>query len=261
MSDPRRPDELEARRGPESDPAPGSGSQPGTPASGGGSAAGRLGWPDLGIAAIAAVVLYGVGIAVLLQVPTEQTVISGLAGYAVSGLAPMGVVAVILIIRRQGPAAVGLRRLPARWLAIGAAFGLGVVALNIATVMLAYTVSGGEFDSVQGNYQSAAGAGVLSFVAALVLGALLTPLGEEMLFRGVLVNALSRHGPWVAVLVSSAIFAIVHGVNYLLPAAFIGGIIAALLLLRTGSIWPGVALHAINNAFSVLLPAVFALTT
>lgn len=57
--------------------------------------------------------------------------------------------------------------------------------------------------------------------AALVLGALLTPLGEELLFRGVLVNALVRCGPWATVLVSSAVFACAHGVvDHLLPAAY-----------------------------------------
>ena len=56
--------------------------------------------------------------------------------------------------------------------------------------------------------------------AALVLGALRTPLGEELLFRGVLVNALVRCGPWATVLVSSAVFACAHGVDHLLPAAY-----------------------------------------
>jgi membrane protease YdiL (CAAX protease family) len=203
-------------------------------------------------------VLYGVGIVVLIQVPTEQATVFGLAGYAVSGLAPMGAAGVVLLIRRHGPAAVGLRRVPFRWVAIGAGLGLGVVALNIGSVMLMDALSG-EVESVQGGYQSAAGAGLASFAAALVLGALLTPLGEELLFRGVLVNALGRYGAWVAVLVSSAVFALAHGVNYLLVVSFTVGVIAALLLRRTGSIWPGVALHAVNNSASVLLPAAYAL--
>jgi membrane protease YdiL (CAAX protease family) len=218
----------------------------------------RLGWPDLGIAAIAAVVFYAIGIAAMLQVPAQQSALVGLAGYAVSGLAPLCAVAAVLLIRRHGLAAVGLRAVPFRWVAIGAALGLGVVALNIGSVMLMDALSGGV-ESVQGGYQSAAGAGLLSFAAALVLGALLTPLGEELLFRGVLVNALDRYGPWVAVLVSSAVFALAHGINYLLVVSFTVGVIAALLLRRTGSIWPSVALHAVNNSASVLLPAAYAL--
>lgn len=219
----------------------------------------RLGWPDLGIAAIAAIVFYGIGISAMLQVPAEQTVIAGLAGYAVSGLAPICAVAAVLLIRRHGLKTVGLRRVPFRWMAIGAGLGLGVVALNIGTVMLMDAMSEGGLESVQGGYQSAASAGLLSMAAALALGALLTPLGEELLFRGVLVNALNRYGPWVAVLVSSTIFALAHGISYLLVVSFVVGVIAAILLRRTGSIWPGVALHAVNNAASVLLPAAYAL--
>lgn len=82
-----------------------------------------------------------------------------------------------------------------------------------------------------------------------------TPIGEEFLYRGVLANALSRCGPWIAVLGSSLIFALAHGINIVLLIAFIVGVAAALLLRRTGSIWPCVVVHACNNANSIILPA------
>ena len=63
---------------------------------------------------------------------------------------------------------------------------------------------------------------------------MLTPIGEEFLFRGVLYTALARYGPWVAVLVSSAIFAMAHGFNYILPVAFVVGVVAALLCAERG---------------------------
>jgi membrane protease YdiL (CAAX protease family) len=34
------------------------------------------------------------------------------------------------------------------------------------------------------------------------------------------------------------------------------GVVAALLLRRTGSVWPGVIVHAINNAYSLVVPAI-----
>ena len=71
-----------------------------------------------------------------------------------------------------------------------------------------------------------------------------------------LTNALARYGPWVAVLGSSTIFALAHGINYILPVAFVVGVVAALLLRRTGSIWPGVTVHAVNNAYSLIVPAI-----
>jgi membrane protease YdiL (CAAX protease family) len=50
----------------------------------------------------------------------------------------------------------------------------------------------------------------------------LTPVGEEFLFRGVVANALLRYGPVV-------------------------GVIAAELMRRSGSVWPAVAVHVVNN--------------
>lgn len=93
-------------------------------------------------------------------------------------------------------------------------------------------------------------------MVVLLLGALLTPVGEEFLFRGVLTNALGRHGPWVAVLGSSAVFAVAHGINDILPVAFVVGVTAALLLRRTGSLGPGATVHATNNAYSLIVPAI-----
>ncbi len=80
-------------------------------------------------------------------------------------------------------------------------------------------------------------------MATLLLGAALTPLGEELAFRGVITTALGRYGPWVAVIGSATIFALVHGLNPVLPVAFSVGVAAALLLRRSGSVWPGVLLH------------------
>jgi hypothetical protein len=46
-----------------------------------------------------------------------------------------------------------------------------------------------------------------------------------------------------------------HGINYILPVAFVVGGVAALLLRKTGSVWPGVIVHATNNAYSIVVPA------
>ena len=50
----------------------------------------RIGWPEMGVAALAAVVLYGLGIALIWSVPDTPVWLPGLVQYAVSGLAPLG---------------------------------------------------------------------------------------------------------------------------------------------------------------------------
>lgn len=96
-------------------------------------------------------------------------------------------------------------------------------------------------------YGDGGSGGVLLLVLATVFIGLLTPLGEEFLFRGVLTNALLRYGPFVGVVGSTLIFALAHGVNEVFPAALVTGLIAGEVFRRSGSVWPGVVVHAVVN--------------
>lgn len=93
----------------------------------------------------------------------------------------------------------------------------------------------------------------------LVLGLVLMPaLFEEFLFRGVLFGSLRlRLEPHTAVAITAGIFTIVHPqyswqlqLLYLLPMAVLLGYARS----YTGSIWPGIWLHALNNAISLVVP-------
>lgn len=222
---------------------------------GGRAARRRVGWPDVGLAFLVALVLYGFGIAVILSVPDDRSELAGIVQYAVSGLAPLGAFAAVLWLRVRDPRALGLRRVPGKWVLISVGAGIGAILLNILATIVVVSLTGPP-SNLQADYQAAASGGALSLIVALALGAVLTPIGEEFLFRGVLATALDRYGPWIAVLVSAAVFAVAHGINYILPVAFIVGVVAALLLRRTGSVWPGVIVHATNNAYSIVVPAI-----
>lgn len=83
------------------------------------------------------------------------------------------------------------------------------------------------------------------------------PLVEELLFRGVLLSALMRrmHAGW-AVAGSSLLFALVHlpGLAYqwyALPNLLLLALLLAGLRLRSGSIWPAVLAHGVNNLLAV----------
>ncbi|QUX28073.1 CPBP family intramembrane metalloprotease [Nocardiopsis akebiae] len=217
----------------------------------------RVGWPEIVVGTVVALVLYAVGILLFLQIPAESTELGGLAQYAISGLAPLGGFAAAVLVRVRGLGPFGLRRVSAKWLAVAFGAGILMIVLNVASTTAIFLYSGAQ--DTQASYQAAAAGGLAFFAAALLLGGVLTPIGEEFFFRGILANALSRYGQWVAVPVSSAVFALAHGVNYLLPVAFVAGVIAAVLLHRTRSVWPGVVVHVVNNSYSVIAPAVMAL--
>jgi membrane protease YdiL (CAAX protease family) len=91
----------------------------------------------------------------------------------------------------------------------------------------------------------------LVFYAAVVLAA---PLLEELIFRGYLWDAIEDSaGPWVAWVATSVVFAGYHVVPLHVLAIFGTGAMIGWLRLWSGSIWPCVAAHFVNNTLSVVL--------
>ena len=80
---------------------------------------------------------------------------------------------------------------------------------------------------------------------------------EELLFRGVLLPGLvHRYGMLRAVLLSSLLFALSHLALAAVIYAMVGGVVFALLRLRTGSLWVPVAMHmGVNIVPLVLSPS------
>ena len=218
----------------------------------------RPGWTELGVAAVTFVIVLAITAVILGAIPKSAATVSGLVAFALSAAAGLAPFYAAMLARIRKVAAFGVRKVAGKWLGIGAAVGLGCFVLSMG-VSLAYRVITGDTTNVQGGYQSAATGGIVTLLGALLLGAVATPIGEEFLWRGVVTNALSRYGAWVSVLVSAAAFAVAHGVNVVMPVAFIIGVANALLLRKTGSLWPGVFAHGVNNALSSLVPAVIAL--
>lgn len=93
----------------------------------------------------------------------------------------------------------------------------------------------------------------LTVTGALLGAVFIAPFCEEIFFRGFLFAGLLRGMPVLAAtLLSALLFAIAHGdLGSFLPL-FVIGLALAVVRWRTGAIWPGMALHACNNALAAL---------
>jgi ABC-2 type transport system permease protein/sodium transport system permease protein len=85
-------------------------------------------------------------------------------------------------------------------------------------------------------------------------------IAEELFFRGFLVSALlsGRQSPRMAVITSAAIFGAFHVIvmegmlfERFLPTMFLG-LILGWIAVRSGSVLPGIILHAVHNGFVVV---------
>lgn len=84
---------------------------------------------------------------------------------------------------------------------------------------------------------------------------LLAPLAEEMVFRGAILRSLLRwkSNPWVGIVISAILFAVIHMNPAQMPHAFLIGLLLGWMYWRTDSIVPGVVYHWLNNTVAYIL--------
>ncbi len=93
--------------------------------------------------------------------------------------------------------------------------------------------------------------GRLQYVLAFLTLVVVAPIAEEALFRGYLFGKLKKHIPvWLAVLITSALFALAHGQWNVAVDTFALSIVLCSLREVTGSIWAGVLLHMAKNGIA-----------
>ncbi|MGI8460103.1 MAG: CPBP family intramembrane glutamic endopeptidase [Solirubrobacterales bacterium] len=93
----------------------------------------------------------------------------------------------------------------------------------------------------------------VKIVALGVLIVLAAPISEELFFRGFLFGGLrGKMAFWPAALISGLIFGLIHlpGGALQVPPLAIFGVLLAWLYEKTGSIWPPIMMHMIQNAIS-----------
>jgi membrane protease YdiL (CAAX protease family) len=146
-----------------------------------------------------------------------------------------------------------LRR-PASW---RRAVGLTVLTL-VAIYAFGYVyvvASGASPDEEQGlvpdGWDSSRAPAFIAFFAAVTI---LAPAVEELTFRGIGYTLLTaRYGRWVAIVATGILFGAAHGLLVALPVLAFFGVAVAWLRFRTGSVYPGMLLHATFNGLALLV--------
>ena len=165
-----------------------------------------------------------------------------------------GIAATVVLVKSQGWKECG--RFQFRWAYLGVFFLFFIlmfVWVNITTLIFPSTQNESEIMKEAANLT-----GISYFVMRILYGSLIAPIVEELVFRGLLMTALSKFKKYyVDVVVSSTLFSLIHVLQYgWVLTDFIvyagAGLLLSMLFRYTYSVYWSMALHILWNTFLII---------
>ncbi|MBQ8502853.1 MAG: CPBP family intramembrane metalloprotease [Clostridia bacterium] len=143
---------------------------------------------------------------------------------------------------------------PLTFLAVVAGLGLCMIANYITSFITIFmSLFGIELSSPE----LAMPTGVLGVALTVVRIAVVAAIVEEMSLRGFVMGNLRRYGDTFAIIMSSFVFAFMHGNLIQAPFALIAGFGLGYFSVKTNSLWTGILIHLFNNLISVSVTYLF----
>ena len=127
---------------------------------------------------------------------------------------------------------------------------IGILAVQPVSVLISLllrTIAGTNGSSADLANTMSGNGDPVGQIIAMIYSCIFAALLEELFFRGFMLNALSPVSKWFAIIVSSLMFALIHGNLGQFPNTFIIGIIHGYIALKAGSIIPNIVAHMLTN--------------
>ncbi len=120
---------------------------------------------------------------------------------------------------------------------------------NIATnyISVIFNNFGYEPSDIEFNMPDGPGGFLLSMIRMAVVAGIV----EEIAMRGYVMGNLRFYGDKFAIIMSSVVFALIHGNFSQIPFALLSAFGLGYFSVKTGTMWTGVIIHMLNNALSV----------
>lgn len=168
-------------------------------------------------------------------------------------LAAAGLALLITRLRGNGPRMDLRLQWSARGLGLGLLFGFGGLFITLPASMIYQRIVGPNANSAAGALFGGVRTSWTWAVVVFLIVAVVAPLCEEVVYRGLLWGALERRwGQWVALTVSTVVFALAHLELTRIPLLLVVAIPIALARLYSGGLLASIVAHQVTN----LLPGV-----
>lgn len=179
----------------------------------------------------------------------------GFYGFQILLIVLEGIAATVVLVKSQGWKECG--RFQFRWAYLGVFFLFFIlmfVWVNITTLIFPSTQNGSEMMKEAANLT-----GISYFIMRILYGSLIAPIVEELVFRGLLMIALSKFKKYyIDVIISSTLFSLIHVLQYgWVLTDFIvyagAGLLFGMLFRYTRSVYWPMALHIVWNTFLIVV--------
>lgn len=92
-----------------------------------------------------------------------------------------------------------------------------------------------------------------TYIADFIGAVILAPIGEELIFRGIVLRCSAKVSGRFAIFFSAFMFGLMHRNPYQFVLGFLIGIPLAMITLKTGSLIPAIICHMANNLFAEII--------
>ncbi len=130
---------------------------------------------------------------------------------------------------------------------------LTTVVINLISQFF-QSAAGVEFSSSLDDIPSSAN--IADVLISMIVIAVIPAIIEEVCVRGIVLQPLRRYGDKFAILMSSIIFSLLHGNMEQIPYTLTAGLLLGYVAVATGSLWPGIIIHFINNLIAAVISGV-----
>lgn len=149
---------------------------------------------------------------------------------------------------------VGLKKISNNWIALSVIIGIIAIPLSSLIANLLQNTLNLSTENPQLPFLVPDNLSVMGMIIMAILVGLIVPFVEELFFRGIIYSWLrNRFNIGVGILISSAIFGLVHVDLAVAGTAFVLGIILGLVFEYSKSLWASVIIHSINNGIQILI--------
>ncbi len=160
----------------------------------------------------------------------------------------------IIIIWRRGLrlADLGIVLISKSWALQAAAFGITIYFINGLLTQILHYMREEPFHNPQVDVFVSGGLPLESLLPTLLVTGVLVPITEEIAFRGLFYGWLrTRVSFAMALAISSAVFALFHGILFLIPIFALIGLALALITEKSGSVLAAAITHGVFNSINI----------